>query len=170
MSSRLPVEIDPIRLIEKNTQLQGSLTISEMQRLSDLLSGDSGSVSVSLLFYQEGDVKTISGHVKTTLTVECQRCLEPLNLAIDKDFRLGVVSSDLQAKHLPKQYDPLLLTDESTRLSELIEDELILSIPDIPVHEECRYRQQFGQQEAAEEERKANPFAILANIKSKENE
>lgn len=170
MSSRLPVEIDPVKLVEKNTQLQGILKISEMQRLSDLLVETSGSASIALLFYQEGDVKTISGKVKTTLVVECQRCLKPLQLAIDKSFRLGVVSSDMQAKQLPKHYDPLLVTDETTRLNELIEDELILSVPDIPVHDECHYQQQFGQQETVEEERETNPFAILANIKSKENE
>ncbi|MCH9698734.1 MAG: YceD family protein [Gammaproteobacteria bacterium] len=170
MSSRLPVEIDPVKLVEKNTHLQGALKISEMQRLSDSLVDHSGFASVSLLFCQEGDVKTISGYAKATLVVECQRCLEPLRLAIDRNFKLGVVSSDMQAKQLPKHFEPLLLTDETTRLNELIEDELILSVPDIPVHDECHFRQRHGQQETQEEERETNPFAILANIKSKENE
>jgi len=169
MSSRLPVEIDPESLVEKQSELSGLLALSSFARLSESLVVDQGSVEVIVSFRKEGDIKAISGHVSAILSVQCQRCLEPVSLCVDRDFKLAIVYSDEQAKHLPDIYDPLLLESKFVVFNELIEDELILAIPDIPVHDGCEHKRPVFADDDFETTVEPSPFAILAKLKSKEN-
>ena len=169
MSSRLPVEIDPESLVEKRSELRGVLPLSGFARLSESLVVDQGGAEVIVSFRKDGDLKIISGHVSATLSVRCQRCLEPVHLLVDRNFRLALVYSDEQAKRLPAIYDPLLLENRHIVFSDIIEDELILAIPDIPGHDDCQPEQLVFADEEFETKAEPNPFAILAKLKSKEN-
>lgn len=169
MSSRLPVDIDPEYLVEKQSELSGILPLSGFGRLSESLVDNQGSAEVIVSFRKEGEIKAISGHVNATLLVQCQRCLEPVHLLVDRDFRLAIVYSDAQARRLPELYDPLLLENKHILFSDLIEDELILAIPDIPGHEDCQQEQLIFGDDEPEVQTQPNPFAILAKLKSKEN-
>jgi uncharacterized protein len=169
MSDRLPVLIDPEYLVGKQSELSGQLSLSEFSRLAELLADDQGSVDITISFHQEGDIKTVLGNISAQLFLHCQRCLKPVALSVDRQFRLGIVKSDEQAGRLPKLYEPLLVNSEQIVFNELIEDELILAIPDIPKHKECQPEQvTFGTIDI-EEQAEPNPFAILAKLKSKEN-
>ena len=73
--------------------------------------------------------------------MECQRCLGDVRFEISAEFRLGLVFNDDQAKALPKRLEPVEL-DEEGRLDlwDVIEDELLLNLPDFPMHpqDECQ--------------------------------
>ncbi len=169
MSDRLPVLIDPEYLVEKQSELSGQLSLSGFSRLSEFLIVDQGNVDINISFHKEGDIKTVLGHVSAQLFLQCQRCLKPVEIPVDRQFRLGIVRSDAQAGRLPKLYEPLLVDSEQIVFSELIEDELLLAIPDIPRHSECKPEQvTFGNIDI-EAQAEPNPFAILAKLKSKEN-
>ena len=169
MSDRLPILIDLEYLIAKQSELGGRLSLSEFSRLSEFLTADQGDVDITISFYKEGDIKTVLGKVCAQLFLQCQRCLKPVSLTVDRQFRLGLVKSDEQARRLPKLYEPFLIDGEPVVLSELIEDELILAIPDIPKHNECQLEQMTFGKIDIEEQAEPNPFAILAKLKSKEN-
>ncbi len=168
MSARLPVEIDPENLIEKRSELKGMLPLSGFDRLLELLIDDKGAAGIVVSFRKEGDIKAILGYVNATLLIQCQRCLEPITLLVEKDIRLAVVGSDEQAKRLSDYYDPLLLDSQQIVLSELIEDELILAIPDIPMHDDCQAEELTFSEDDFDEQIEPNPFAILAKLRSKE--
>ncbi len=168
MSGRLPIDIDPESLIEKQSELSGILPLSTFVRLSESLTNDQGVVDFNLFFRKEGDIKAIMGHVNATLLVQCQRCLETVSVVVDQDFKLGVVQSDQEAKRLPGYYEPLLLESNQVVLRDIIEDELILAIPDIPKHRDCQPQQKADLRQQIETEAEPNPFAILAKLKSKE--
>jgi uncharacterized protein len=169
MSDRLPILIDPVYLVGRQSELKGQLPLSDFSRLLESLVVSQGSVEINIAFSKEGDVKAIVGHIKTELFVQCQACLKPISLLIDKDFRLGIVRSDEQAGRLPALYEPLLYDSEQIVLSELIEDELILAVPDIPTHGNCQPEQLTFGEIGTEEHIEPNPFAILATLKTKEN-
>ncbi|HFD12343.1 MAG TPA: metal-binding protein [Crenotrichaceae bacterium] len=169
MSSRLPVEIDPENLVEKKSELSGHLPLSGFVRLSEALIVDEGEVDIIVSFRKDGDIKVVSGHVNAALFVQCQCCLKPVCIQVDRDFLLAIVRSNEQAKRLPDIYDPLLLEKERVVFSDLVEDELILAIPDIPRHEDCQPEQLTFGDVAPEQQAEPNPFAKLAKLKSKEN-
>ena len=71
---------------------------------------------------------------------------------------------------LPEQYDPLLLDETSIELGSLIEDELTLALPIVPMHEpdECSFDPELievrEQAVAAEQEPTAETRRPLAGL------
>lgn len=97
----------------------------------------------------------------------CQRCLEPVEVAVEADFNLGVAASEEAAKQLPRSYDPLIIEGEEIELLSVVEEELILSLPFDAYHDDCSINTSFGEAEAvAEDNEKPNPFSVLAQLKA----
>ncbi len=140
-----------------------------MGRLAQMISNLRDEVEVNLRFEREGRVAAITGSVRGELEVMCQRCLEPLRISVDNPIRLGVVTSIEEGNRLPEAYEPLLLEQEQIPFASIVEDELILAIPDIPKHVHCmpaKTRSEDPDFEAAEEQ--PNPFAVLAQLKTRD--
>ncbi len=171
MLDRLPVFIDPVSFADKGKKLVGKIKINELSRLSDVLLDTSGEIEIDFSFDREGRVPFIDGKIRASLIAECQSCLKPVVLSINKHFKLGMVYSEEQADRLGSSYDPLFLQDEKISLNELIEDELLLALPDFPKHPEvCVEREVFEVEtsEAVNEEQidSNNPFSVLAKLKN----
>jgi uncharacterized protein len=100
---------------------------------------------------------------------ECQRCLQPVLVPVEVDCALRFVETEQEAAALDAEadYDVLVLEPRSN-LRTLIEDELLLALPAVPKHEQCpQPLLPSGPTpvQAAESERSANPFAVLAALK-----
>lgn len=165
----IPEHIDPFRYAEQSLALDGLLSIADMKRLSANVIANGDTIRVNLQFgVDEQRVTFLTGHLKTTLTLQCQRCMEPFSYEIMSDFALGIVSTLDEANALPERYEPALATEGSLALRELIEDELILNLPIIPRHEldECKVK--LPSVESGWEKGKGeNPFQVLESLKHK---
>ena len=172
MLARLPELIDPLLLADRNASIEGGLLISSFDRLADLLSNDDGSVAIKLYFGRAGKWATVEGQVSTVLALKCQRCLESVEWPVSSNIKLGVVSSSALVDKLPDGYEPLLLIDEDKiPLKNIIEDELLLSLPDIPKHDiDCSAPKTPNETPAPlSKPTRApteNPFSILADLKN----
>lgn len=171
MLDRLPILIDPLSFAERGKRLLGKVKINELSRLSEILLDDSGEIEIDFLFDKEGRVPFIEGEIKASLIAECQSCLKQVVLPIDKHFKLGLVTSEQQADRLASDYEPMFLQDEKVSLNELVEDELLLALPDFPKHPEiCVEREEFKTAtiETVNDEQmdSNNPFSVLAKLKN----
>src|SRR5690606_20942208 len=112
----------------------------------------------------------MQGHLEITLPVVCQRCLEVMEYPIHGELRCAFVISDEQAKNLPSHLEPVMLEADATHtaLYDLLEDELLLSLPIAACHERCGERQATDVHtgEYASGARK-KPFAGLAELLNK---
>jgi uncharacterized protein len=85
---------------------------------------------------------------------------------------LVVVKSIEQAERLSGEYEPLMLEDEKIPLHELVEDELLLVLPDFPRHEEeCKpYKHSTEAIKPvaidSQQSQSNNPFSVLAQLKN----
>jgi uncharacterized protein len=96
---------------------------------------------------------------------ECQRCLRPVTLALVVDRRLRFVDDEATAAALDADSeDDVLVASRQFDLQALVEDELLLSMPLVPMHEACP---DPLVRPAADEpaEPQAHPFAALAALK-----
>lgn len=171
MLDQLPILINPTSFCDRGKQLVGHLKISELKRLSAGLFDSSGDVDVQLLFDKEGRVPTIQGVIKANLVLECQSCLDKVVYPIDRAVKLGIVLNMEQADRLASDCDPLILEAEKILLAELIEDELLLAVPDFPRHEHVCVEQDEVKSVVIIEDKqdltkKDNPFSILATLKN----
>ena len=165
----IPEHIDPFRFAEQNLRLDGIVKIVDMHRLSASLSSNNAPVEVSLQFgVDEQKITYLKGHLQTKLTLQCQRCMEPLMYEIMSDFSLGIVNTLDEAKSLPEGYEPVLATDGNLALMDLIEDEIILNLPIIPRHEPEACKVTLPLKDSGWEQGKGeNPFHVLRSLKHK---
>ena len=90
-----------------------------------------------------------------------QRFLLPVHL----QQRLGLIRDEADEAALPPEYEALLVpADGMLRPTELVEDELILALPVVPVSPEAEMvEREFAP--TVEEVAKASPFAALVGLK-----
>ena len=74
-----------------------------------------------------------------------------------------IVSNEEEAEHLPAEFEAYIDAGVLVKLQDFIEDELLLAMPLIPLHQEqeCPAASVFKHEQAA----KGNPFAELKNLK-----
>ncbi|MBE9515457.1 MAG: DUF177 domain-containing protein [Proteobacteria bacterium] len=175
MSTGLPAQIDPLRLAESATQLKGELPLKGMDRLLAGLEAD-GLVSINLVFEPEGRSRVdMQGWIEADVPVICQRCMGPMQLKVRTEVATHFAGPDAVLSE--EQRPDTTIVEKPLQLRHLVEDELLLGLPMVPIHEPeaCSASQFIGQQPQAVEqeeadgnagEEKENPFAVLAGLKS----
>ena len=168
------MHVDPIRMAETGRILEGKMMLSRMGRLAEALVYQAeGEVSVSLQFGVDGQgIRFLRARARTELALECQRCLQPMSFPIDSTVQLAIIESQEEAELLPSEYEPLVIGHEPLYLQDLIEDELLLALPIVPMHpkDQCPAGEQEHQADEPDEQEEAakdNPFAALADLKLK---
>lgn len=137
MSDRLPALLDLRRAVASASRFEGRIPVAKCKRLSPLLRGTEGTVSYRLRCGVEEDGRSvIRGAINSVLTLSCQRCNGRLDWPVDADVALALVDGIEEASMLPDEYEPRLVDAQPMCSIELIEDELILSLPQIPRHAE----------------------------------
>lgn len=168
----LPHKVDPFRFAENEVRLEGIIPLKDMERLHPSLQNDEGQVVVNMTFgVDEQGIRIVRGHYDTHLMLQCQRCMEALKYAVSGDLLLGIVA-EKDIDTLPKGYDAAIVKDGSLILKDVIEDELILSLPIVPMHEtiDCKgiMPLKIGSDQQAEIE-KENPFKVIELLRDKRN-
>ncbi len=142
MSGRLPQIVHPGRLAESGATLRGAIALNMMPRLAGCLHDTEGAVNVELEFGIDAQkIRYVQGRLTGTLHLVCQRCLQSLAYPVDLEFALGLVSSETAAENLPGRYEPLVVEESRLAPGSLVEDELLLALPIVPMHviAECGY-------------------------------
>lgn len=175
MSDHLGEVIEPLSLAEKGRTLTGQLPLSRLDRLCQSLQNGKGGVDVSLHFDKdEVGQPRVMGRLAAVLQLQCQRCMQAMDMSVSVDVHLGIVRTQKQAESLPDNYDPLLISDEPMTAADIVEDELILALPLVALHEmkDCPAADaRVGQNEQDEvAPQRENPFAVLAELKKEHND
>jgi len=168
MQNRLPTTIDPLHLADKRGELHGQIPLKQFSRLAENLVSNEGIVFVDLYFGREGRLAKIDGNLKTTLQLQCQNCLEAVEFEINHNVNLGIATTYEQVERLPEEVEPLLLEEETMPLIDLVEDELLLNLPDYPKHaHNCTENKIIKKHTVVFDEvaiTKPNPFSVLSNL------
>jgi uncharacterized protein len=162
-----PQYVDPKRLARNRDDISGTLDIADMQRLSELLESQSGSVRFELQF--DNDVHNrirIVGKYDTELSMQCHRCLRPVAVNIARAINVTLVTNEDEVAKLSRDVEPLVLADRELSLVVFFEDELLLALPLAPNHETEECHIQESQDRETNEDRQ-RPFAVLKDLKLK---
>ncbi|MGH8398426.1 MAG: YceD family protein [Gammaproteobacteria bacterium] len=106
-----------------------------MPRLCDAVTGTGGDASVDLQAFDQAGHKIVRGQAQAVIGLTCQRCFGDLSCPVTVDFNLIWVRSEDDAAQLPETYEPLVSATGNVKLAVLIEDELLLALPMVAVHE-----------------------------------
>lgn len=169
--SELPERVDAYKMADQSSQLEGVIAFGRMKRLSELVVEDGADFEAQLQFERDEEKRRlVSGSVSGSVALECQRCLQPVQYDLQSHFRLGIVYNDEMARALPGDLEPLmLLPDQSLDLADMIEEELLLSLPMYAAHEpgDCQIQTEFkpDDQDESPATEKDNPFKVLESLK-----
>lgn len=173
MQNRLPLTIDPIKAAQKRLDYTGVYPSARFERLVSSIEALNNDVTCSLSFYFDAQRLCVIAIVaECELVLRCERCQNQFTKIIRVENKFSPVKNDVQAEALPEHYEPVLTNEfGEVDVLALVEDELILALPIVPVHDSthCEVSEAnwiFG--EIPEEDEKPNPFAILASLKNKE--
>ena len=174
MSSLLPSQLDPFKFAEREGRLQGSAFLKTMDRLSEATAGTSEHPVFADLWFsiQTSGICLLYGRVETQVQMICQRCLGLLNIEINRSLELALVRSEVEAALIEDEYETYQVGENDTVLiTDLIEDELLLSLPVVPMHAnrvQCDQAMlQILKRNSSEQfsEQEQSPFAVLKNLK-----
>ena len=156
--------IDSLEFARTGQTLRGSLPLAGLSRLKDSLADARGSVEFEVRGGEDArrrPVLTVA--IQGTLRLQCQRCLE----ALDHPLRvlntlLLITGSGAAAGELDDENGEWIEASRELDLVTLVEDEILLSLPYAPRHEEgtCRPLRTAAADSAA-----TAAFAALAALK-----
>ncbi|MDM1781173.1 DUF177 domain-containing protein [Acinetobacter sp. 10FS3-1] len=183
-ANTFPAQIEPFKWAEQGFKWSGQLPLSRFVRIAREAVGsiDDQLINIDCKLSMDAyhRIAWLNGHVETKVSMECQRCLEPVEIELVSDFHLALVDDESLIERLDEDADFIVLGEsEATSkgdydapatadLLALIEDELLLLLPLSPKHDVCEHKHQPAQEELVEEKRD-NPFEALAALKGKLN-
>lgn len=167
MSNSTSGFLDPYRMAKSGQTLVDKVAVADLSRASKLSDSGKGEVNYQLEFSNDTEgYCVISGKLDTILTVRCQRCLKEFQAKVASEFVVSPVRNDEEAKALPDMYEAVYIADSKIYPMELIEDELILAVPIVPLHDlgsiDCVEITATAAQ--SEERGSRNPFQVLQNL------
>lgn len=168
MSADLPETVDAWRAVAARRIFEGEAPLSAFKRLADSLTDTQGHCSFRLSFDRDAfGVAVVEIDASAALPLMCQRSLTRFLFPLQIRQRLGLVRSEKEESALPPEVEPVLVgSDGEVRLLELVEDELILALPVVPLGpEELAAAQGTSNGDEPVEEPRKNPFAALAALK-----
>jgi len=166
MQTQMPETLNFVRQVELNRVIDGVYPLSKLKRLSEILLSNESDVTVKLEFGYSVGFACLKGKVFVKSLVECQRCLKPMEIELAGGFKFALVSSEDEFDLLPDEFEPYLLEGDEQSIIDLIEDELLLSLPMVTVHENACSDFMTKQEKAIRAEKEAShPFAALKALK-----
>lgn len=176
-----PARLDAVAFARAEGRVSGQLALSALSRLTEDLH-DRALVGAAppVEWVLSGELRPGAGgadpdawlHLQATASVPltCQRCLGAVQtpLEIDHWFRMVADEAAAEAQDDDCEED-LLALEPLPNLVEVLEDELIMGLPLVPMHEECPQGLVNPAEDrslpATEAEEKPHPFAALAALK-----
>lgn len=133
---KLPATLNPRKPANQQRNIVGQLPINALSRVVPLINNDHGHLILSLIVTYEDNQLMMRGNIMTELTMQCQRCLKPMQVEIESDFECVIVATEEASKALPTDVDGYIC-EEKIDLHDLAEEELLLAMPMSPRHAQC---------------------------------
>jgi uncharacterized protein len=168
--------LDVRRFAEEAGELEAEDALAAWPRLAAEVEGREGASPVR--WNARGEMLN-AGHVQpqvwihleahAKLPLVCQRCLAPVDIAVDVDRSFRFVRDEATAEAEDDEAEEDVLAESRAfNLVELVEDEILMGLPVAPRHVICPVLPSFAATDAefdAAQAEKKNPFEVLKALK-----
>ena len=129
-----PLEVD--RLARGEAEIDFDVPLAELPRLQSRIAGIGGSVRGAARFGRQSGFAVAELSLAGTAMLQCQRCMRAMELPIESTTRVALILAEPDAAEVPEEFEPVLARDGRVSAGELVEEELLLALPIVPLHEE----------------------------------
>jgi uncharacterized protein len=125
-------------LADERVCLDFVIPLAELPRLRPQLAQAEGSASGRVCFepVQRTPVAELAVSARVMLT--CQRCLAAVDYWVDSKGRVAMVADGAEAERAPAGLETILAPERRISVRDLVEEELLLALPLVPLHENPR--------------------------------
>ena len=172
-----PDRLDVKAFVQAGTHLKGHDSLLKYERLVQEAQGIHPDLYVD--WQVQGELRAVDSPApeswlhRTAQAMQpllCQRCLMPVDVPLEVDRWFRFVADEATAEALDDEVEEdLLAMSREFDLRGLIEDELLMSLPVVPLHDECPVSvtmESSSEEFDAAAAEKPNPFAALAALKA----
>ena len=128
-----PLDID--RLSETEADVDFVVPLAELPRLAQL-AGLAGEVRGRAHFRRTAGIAVVELSFGGTARLQCQRCLGAMEVGVEASTEVGLVATEADVSRVPEEFEPVLAPEGRISVGELVEEELLLTLPIVPLHEE----------------------------------
>lgn len=167
MSANVPESLDAWRMVTARKRLDGQVSLAQLTRLQGLLVDAEGQCRYALEFGRDETLRVayFDLTLETALPLTCQRTLQRYLHPVSMVQRFGLIRDEADEAGLPEGYEALQVAEDGQlKPVDLVEDELVLAVPLVPVSPGSEAIERDWEA-TAEEVAKVNPFAALASLK-----
>lgn len=166
MSAEILEVVDAWRWVAARRRIEGRVPLASLPRLRDGLLDPEGEVRFAIDFDRDAlQLPCVALEAEAELPLQCQRSLQRFLLPVRVEQRLGLIRDEADEAALPEGVEPLLVpADGYLRPLDLVEDELILALPVVPVRPETDPVEGDWPRQA-DAPSPDNPFAALSALK-----
>jgi len=133
-ADRLPASFKAAEAVARRQVLDGVLPVAKLQRLAAALSGAADALTIHVEFVPHPrSMGRASGRIRGLLPLTCQRSLQVFDWPLDVAFDWIMVRDEAEEERLLADADPVMLQEEQLLLHDAIEDEVLLSLPLVPM-------------------------------------
>jgi uncharacterized protein len=123
-------------LADNRERFEGSIALAEFPRLREHLAESSGAAQVTVGFSRQSHLVIADVAVRASLRLTCQRCLRAMDWPVARDTRVALVPDLATADSAPEGVDAVLVEAGRASVLDLAEEEMLLALPLVPLHED----------------------------------
>jgi uncharacterized protein len=161
---------DVDRLADRQADVAFEIPLSRLPRVQAQIAGAQGTVRGVAHFRREAGYRVAELELEGEAKLVCQRCLAPTTWRLASEARVAIVANERDADRVPQEVETVHAPDDRIRIADLVEEELLLTLPLVPLHEsadECSNLQDevpAPEVEAAPVQETQRPFERLGEL------
>jgi uncharacterized protein len=127
-------DIDP--LADGQARIDFEIPLSEFVRLR-LSRQDTSDVARGYVQFSRDQGFVVADiEARASVPLVCQRCLGAMRLSVDTRSRVMLIGAEGEADTVPAGVETVLALEKRISVRELVEEELLLAVPLVPLHQD----------------------------------
>ncbi len=166
----MSLTLDIFEIARTRQTVEGTLELDEMPELAHFIQAleEPMKFSVTGLGIIER-LPAASLTIEGSAVMQCARCNEPVTVPVFRELTFRFTKTEEEANALPLDEEgddeEVIVGSRSLSVADWVQEEAILSLPAMPLHDDCEMEYENTDDEVIEAE-KPNPFAALAALKN----
>jgi uncharacterized protein len=131
-ASSKTLNVEP--LADERADLRLSIPLAEFPRVQPRLGAAGGAIDGRVRFRRDAGFAAAAVEVSGAVPLVCQRCLELMSWPIHGSAQVALIPLESQADAVPEHLEPIWAPGGRISLRDLLEEELLLCLPIVPLH------------------------------------
>jgi DUF177 domain-containing protein len=160
--------VNAVELAGRAARLERHASLAQLVRVAEAGALEGTEVRADLEFGTFDGRVTMVVRVEGNVFLTCQRCLGPCVCRVNESAVLAIVERDTD--EVPGGYEPLLGDPERLSVTEVIEEQVLLGLPLVPMHAnpgDCGVAQAPPPEDRTAADERQRPFANLRQLLDK---